>query len=224
MLSPREGRTRWLYTVPLVLVLLIVAGAAYAIKQASAAQVAPIAGNLPKVAGNTVPSDLKPGEKVVLPNGTIIGLDAHHDLSPALRDIPPVAVKPTNENGIENPYVPLPPMAHIADTIAQRMFGPLVVPSPVLTFEGISAVTSGCGCYPPDTNGAVGPNNYVQTVNTAFEIWDKSGNVLLTARAINTLFSGFGGACQTQNSGDPVVNYDRLADRWVISQFTSSKK
>src|SRR5207302_2739385 len=90
---------------------------------------------------------------------------------------------------------------------------------PSLTFEGVNATTSGCGCEPPDTNGDVGPNHYVQIVNTAFEIWNKSGTVVQTARAINTLFSGFTGLCAATNNGDPVVNYDPLADRWVISQF-----
>ncbi len=111
---------------------------------------------------------------------------------------------------------------HIKDPVVQNFFGPLAMPTPLLTFEGVSATTSGCGCYPPDTNGDVGPNNYVQIVNTAFEIFDKSGNVVQTARAVNTLWSGFGGACQTHNDGDPIALYDQLADRWFISQFTSS--
>src|SRR6266478_5686078 len=40
--------------------------------------------------------------------------------------------------------------------------------------------------------------------------------------ANNTLWSGFGGPCQTENAGDPVVLYDQLADRWLLSQFTSA--
>ena len=38
----------------------------------------------------------------------------------------------------------------------------------------------------------------------------------------NTLWSGFGGGCQTRNDGDPIVLYDPMADRWVISQFTAA--
>jgi hypothetical protein len=37
--------------------------------------------------------------------------------------------------------------------------------------------------------------------------------------AVNTLWSGFGGLCQQDNDGDPVVRYDRAADRWIISQL-----
>ena len=82
-----------------------------------------------------------------------------------------------------------------------------------------TSTTSGCGCYPPDPNGDVGPNHYVQTTNSSFEVWDKNGTVVLSARPINTLFSGFGGLCQLTNNGDPIVLYDQMADRWMITQF-----
>jgi hypothetical protein len=147
--------------------------------------------------------------------------DEHHDISPPLRDIPP-APPVTRQEGPENPLPPFHPSTTLKDTVVQRFFGPLVMPTPILTFEGIGQANSFCSCLPPDTNGDVGPNHYVQTVNLAFEIWDKNGTVVQASRATNTLWSGFGGSCQTHNDGDPVVNYDPLADRWVISQFTSS--
>jgi hypothetical protein len=75
---------------------------------------------------------------------------------------------------------------------------------------------------PPDTNGDVGPNHYVQTVNTDFAIYNKSGGLLYGPVPINTLWSGFGGGCQSNNDGDPTVVYDRIANRWVISQFSVS--
>ena len=58
--------------------------------------------------------------------------------------------------------------------------------------------------------------------NLHFQIFDKSGNSLFGPAANNTLWSGFGGDCQTDNAGDPVVLYDQLADRWILTQFTSS--
>ena len=39
--------------------------------------------------------------------------------------------------------------------------------------------------------------------------------------AISSIWSGFGGACQFGGNGDPVVIYDQLADRWIISQFAT---
>ena len=52
------------------------------------------------------------------------------------------------------------------------------MPAPLLTFDGVSAAQSGCGCFPPDSNGDVGPNHYVNAVNSAFRVFDKSGNPL----------------------------------------------
>ena len=78
---------------------------------------------------------------------------------------------------------------------------------------------------PPDTNGAVGPNHYVQVVNSGIAIWNKSGTVAASSAKINTLFTGYvgtnaGNACATNNDGDPVVVYDPMADRWLITQFS----
>jgi hypothetical protein len=50
------------------------------------------------------------------------------------------------------------------------------MPPPLLTFEGTTHAEG--GGLPPDTNGDVGPNHYVQAVNQAFKIFDKSGNTL----------------------------------------------
>ena len=66
------------------------------------------------------------------------------------------------------------------------------------------------------------PNHVVTMANLHFQIFDKSGNSLFGPAANNTLWSGFGGDCQTDNAGDPVVLYDQLADRWILTQFTSS--
>ena len=83
-------------------------------------------------------------------------------------------------------------------------------------FDGIPAT----GFLPPDTVGDVGPNHYVQAVNSAFAIYDRTGGPPLVGPSpINSLWTGFGGPCETENNGDPIVNYDHLADRWLISQF-----
>jgi len=90
--------------------------------------------------------------------------------------------------------------------------------SPKLSFDGMSLHNGGTG-WPPDTIGDVGPNHYVQMVNTSFAIFDKSGNTLTGPTRINQLWQGQGNACETRNDGDPVVLYDPLADRWLLSQF-----
>ncbi|MEE4248494.1 MAG: hypothetical protein V2I33_24200, partial [Kangiellaceae bacterium] len=74
-------------------------------------------------------------------------------------------------------------------------------------FDGISVNESG-GATPPDPTGAAGPNHYVNSVNTAVKIFDKSGNLLVGPTDLGT-FLGSG-----NNSGDPIVMYDHLADRF----------
>ena len=70
--------------------------------------------------------------------------------------------------------------------------------------------------------GDVGPSHYVAMSNLYFQIYSKAGTSLYGPAANNTLWAGFGGDCQTNNAGDPIVLYDQLADRWILTQFTSS--
>ena len=79
-------------------------------------------------------------------------------------------------------------------------------------FDGISIDESG-GATPPDPSGAVGPNHYINAVNTALKIFDKSGNLLVGPTRLGS-FLGNG-----SNGGDPIILYDQLADRFFVSQF-----
>jgi hypothetical protein len=145
------------------------------------------------------------------------------DVSPPLRTITPLPVTECtlreNEDRdiMEHLVAPLGPV--VPDPVVQRVFGNMEIPGPLISFDGNINL---CGCVPPDPNGAVGPNHVVTMSNLHFQIFDKSGNSLLGPTANNTLWAGFGGDCQTDNSGDPVVIYDQLADRWLLSQFTAS--
>lgn len=89
-------------------------------------------------------------------------------------------------------------------------------PSPIFSFEGVN---NGDGVLPPDTNGDIGPNHYVQWVNLTFAVYSRSGSLLYGPAAGGTIWDGFGGPCESQNDGDPIVLYDELADRWIMSQF-----
>lgn len=100
-------------------------------------------------------------------------------------------------------------------TIASAAPRSVAAPVVGVNFDGIGAT----GVLPPDTVGDVGPDHYIQMVNSAFQIFDKGGNALTGAISINALWSGFGGPCETLNNGDPIVRYDHLADRWLLSQF-----
>jgi hypothetical protein len=98
------------------------------------------------------------------------------------------------------------------------------MPGPVQNFAGLSfsdACTGGsCGAgWPPDPNGDVGPNHYILAVNDAIAIYSKTGT-RLAAFTENSLWSGSGNTpCNGNSSGDPVVLYDWLADRWILTWF-----
>ena len=98
------------------------------------------------------------------------------------------------------------------------------MPGPLLTFDGMNSVQSGCGCLPPDSDGDVGPNHYVNAVNSSIKIFDKSGNPLngTNGTTFNSFFLPLGPTTPcgaSQNRGDPFVFYDHLAGRWVVSDF-----
>ncbi len=81
------------------------------------------------------------------------------------------------------------------------------------------------GFAPPDVVGDVGPNHYISMVNASrFAIWDKLGNVVVPATTLSALWTASGGGSSncTSGSGDPIVQYDELADRWLMSEFADS--
>jgi hypothetical protein len=94
------------------------------------------------------------------------------------------------------------------------------IPSPNASFDGIGATLYA----PPDTMGAAGTTQYFQMVNVRIAVYDKTGTILYGPVNSNTLWSGFGGGCQTNNDGDGFVLWDTMAQRWVISQFSVSTK
>lgn len=109
------------------------------------------------------------------------------------------------------------------DTALQTTPSTLAAPTSA-AFEGVGAGLAGFTVQsaPPDTDAAVGPTQVVQTVNSGFAVFNKTGGVLYGPVLTNTLFSGFGGACQTTDDGDAVVRYDRAAGRWIIAQFANA--
>jgi hypothetical protein len=123
----------------------------------------------------------------------------------------------------ENPKVP---SSHrdSPDEIVQSLLAPLPsIPGTTLNFDGIPFPGVGCDCAPPDTDGEVGLTQYVQIVNEGFEVFDKStGASVLGPLAISTIWTGFGGLCETSGHGDPILIYDQLANRWVVSQFAGA--
>lgn len=142
-------------------------------------------------------------------------------LSPPLREIPPIQVtrdpgKPKDRRWL--PYkgaLPGAAPARQGDGAVQSAPGVSAPTTTGINFEGLAAN----GSAPPDSDGKVGPNHFIEFINVNFAIYDKAGTLLYGPAQGSTLFTSLGGPCAAYNDGDPIVQYDNLADRWVLTQF-----
>jgi len=163
-------------------------------------------------------------EKAIKPS--LIGVGQYHGLSKPLREIPAMtadeyekmvidAAKPRNEEIRERSY----PFESTAfpkgdDDAWQRKMGSVRPPkASIVSFDGQTSPY-----FPPDCNGATGPNHFMQTINTVYAIYTKTGAIAAGPTNMNLLFGSVTGA--TCNDGDPVVLYDEQADRWVVVEFS----
>lgn len=157
----------------------------------------------------------------------VIG-EMKHDVSPPLRNVQNAGAAATATTRRVHPVLPTGALwaSHTAtDTALQTVTLPTVSANLGLNFEGLGQGQYGFGVNsaPPDTNGAVGATQYVQWVNTSFAVFDKNtGSLLMGPTAGSSVWSGFGGGCQTNNDGDPIAQYDKIANRWILSQFSIS--
>ena len=110
-----------------------------------------------------------------------------------------------------------PLKSRFTDTALQPLLPSAPMPSPNASFKGLDFTAWGAG-WPPDTVGDVGPNHYIQAVNTSLGIFNKAG-ARLAAFTFDNFFSGTGTPCDDLNQGDPTVVYDPLADRFMVSDF-----
>lgn len=153
------------------------------------------------------------------------------DVSPPLRDLARRIVRPSGHANREVPNkIPLDleqryhPTPGGPDPLVESG-GPAVgnTPTPLISFDGLSdddnAATVGFRVVPPDTEGDVGLAHYVQAVNSILAVYTKTGTRIFGPVATSALWAGFGGECEANNDGDPIVLYDDAADRWLVSQF-----
>ena len=110
------------------------------------------------------------------------------------------------------------------DPVVQSSTLPNVASISGLNFAGVGNGDYGFApnAAPPDTNGAVGATQYVEWVNESFAVFNKANGALVPGfpKTGNTLWAGFGGNCETRNDGDPIAQYDKVANRWVLTQFS----
>jgi hypothetical protein len=149
--------------------------------------------------------------------------------SPAVSTLPILPVIPGPLHVIANESLQPGGNTNDHDPVVQHRKGTGPISAPIQSFDGIClpfgppcAQPSSCSCLPPDTDGEVGGSQYVQAVNTDFAVYSKTGAVLRTSTPINELWANTSGECKIHNDGDPVVVYDQIARRWLISQFIAT--
>ena len=147
-------------------------------------------------------SDLKPFEKTTNADGKLFSVSD-------IKNFPK-----------ENPNI-----IHDADGNLSN-FSAVPMPVPSLSFDGISNRENndayGFAVIPPDMNGDVGPNHFVQSVNLLTRIYDKNGAPLTPAFKLSDIFAVLNTPCSTTNFGNPITLYDPLADRWILSQYCTN--
>jgi hypothetical protein len=130
-------------------------------------------------------------------------------------------------NEFEEPQRIKPPaLSNQATEPTQPVISLAPMPAATLNFagigfgDGVNGGQAGAG-WPPDTNGDVGPTVYIQAVNDAFGIFNKTTGSRLAAFTEDSLWNaaGTGTPCHSNNEGDPVVLHDGLADRWILTNF-----
>jgi hypothetical protein len=129
----------------------------------------------------------------------------------------PQAVGNTNPSGV--------------DPLAERSVGASTATALPKAFTDGTPVDPTYRVAPPDTTGDLGLTHYVQWVNLRYAVYTvtRSGGTITGFNLVNgfpkngnVVWQGFGGPCQNYNDGDPIVQYDQLADRWILTQFAVS--
>ena len=205
--------------ISLIAVIALIAGVVIFTRpsQAAPSRFAPMAPDGASIQSSTLGKDGKGGDKEEVK-------ELKHDTSAPLSSITPLKGEQNGKDADMDKVFILPGRGTTLDLNAPVQLDAAVQAAPIapnapVTIANFDGVTNVNGVLPPDTNGDVGPNHYMQWVNLSFAIYSKTGTLLYGPAAGNTLWSGFGGVCQTRNDGDPIVLYDHLADRWMVSQF-----
>jgi hypothetical protein len=173
----------------------------------------------------SLPFSLNAQDKAIRPSAIITG--TYHGETPPLRDLPALsaaewqAMAEEAERKVLNPKLRTRSFPYAAtalpkgpDPVWQKEMAAIrELRAPVLNFNGQDSPY-----FPPDANGTVGPDHYMQTINLVYAIYDKSGTLVAGPAPLNTLFTGVPGS--NCNNGDPIVLFDEQADRWLVAEFS----
>ncbi len=160
-----------------------------------------------------------------------VNYPVHFDISPPLRDM---ATQVSLQEGAHvAPLVRYPKLRQLMEAarggqgpvedgaLQSSSSGPLVTATVGLNLLGVGNGFPGYSVpdAPPDVNLAVGDTQVVQWVNVSYAVFNKSTGAVVAGPVLgNAFWLGFGGACQTSNSGDIIAQWDKVAHRWLMTQ------
>ena len=154
----------------------------------------------------TYPSSAAASERLSdLPNAPWAQSPQHLTVMPSPKALPPRGAGPGAGEG------------------EQHGQGPDIGIQSKTSFAGIGAN----GFIPSDANIAVGKTNsagagyIVQVVNTEISVYNKTGTLLTGPVQLDSLWTPLGGVCAGSKAGDPIIQYDSVADRWLVAQLGS---
>jgi len=166
-----------------------------------------------------------------------VGKASHHDTSVPMSNVVPLdAVGPVGKKEVpllervetgRFPDLAEPDGGLQSQSSPARQLAP--TPGFIVSAPGLSEQDNrdvlGFSIVPPDINGDIGLDDagnriYIQYINSVWGVFDVNGNLINGPFAGNTFWTGFGGPCETNNDGDPVVLYDDEAGQWLFSQFS----
>src|SRR4030095_2292141 len=142
-------------------------------------------------------------------------------VSPPVRDLPPGLEKKEDGEKERPLHRPFLRSGNVPDPAVQTSTPTLASAQGINQWEGLGVGYPGftLTALPPDPNMAVGPNHIVQWVNNAFVVFDKQGNEILAPVDDGTFWGGLAGTCnQLGGFSDPIVQYDRMADRGIVGE------
>ncbi|MEO0971922.1 MAG: hypothetical protein AAFX85_02415, partial [Pseudomonadota bacterium] len=167
-------------------------------------------------------ADVTYGEATRSDRSTVGAIELMNLLTPSVQRDDAIVPNRLNTPLPQRPDVDLP-----ADPLVADGESGLSSPTPGADFLGVTSDDNsevlGFRVQPPDTNGDTGLTEVVMYINLTWRVFDKMGNPLSPAMPGNTFWAGFGGPCEFNNNGDPVVLYDEEVGRWVFNQFSPNE-
>lgn len=146
--------------------------------------------------------------------------------TPPLREMKIITPVPTkNETGVVPEIINRPEQnnqSKITETllpasVLQNYMGDKQISNIFVNTEGIGNLQYK---LPPDTEGDVGPNHYVQMINMSMAVFNKQGELIFGPLSNETFWQGEPEPWSGNSNGDPIVLYDEQADRWLISELS----